>query len=232
MEPQQNPAHNPAYQKLLSLHAGIILSAHNRRRQSIGDTWCAEQVLLSSLRTNCQSVFSQNPLSTLAKFRTHSYPSVTPVGQLKWMGVGELRVENKHSGRCLVVRSVEIPKVMLGQGAAVAVVAEDESGSRVPVRVYYPDAVRGVSADMPVGWVFMVKEPFYKVMDDGTCAVRVDHVSDVVPMGEIDERMIPAQWRVKVAEEENTVSSWAAKGNKAFKAENDRDAIFRFEISL
>lgn len=149
------------------------------------------------------------------------------------MGVGELRVEKKHLGGCLVVRNVERATVVGRQRGAVmvVVVVEDESGSRVPVRVYHSDAVKGVGADMRVGWVFIIKEPLYKVMDDGTCAVRVDHISDIVPLGNINESMIPVPWRANVPDGENTVLSWVAKGNKTFKAENDQDAIFRFKVS-
>ena len=148
------------------------------------------------------------------------------------MGVGELRVEVRHGGRVLVVRCVEVPVLLEGKGAVVVVelVGEDESGGRVPVRIYHADGKRGVGGDMPVGCVLLVKEPFYKIMDDGTCAVRVDHVSDVVPMGEIDEGMIPVAWRVRVPEGENNVSAWVGKGNKAFQAEDDRDAVFWFGL--
>ena len=111
-------------------------------------------------------------------------------------------------------------------------VVEDQGKSRVPVRIFYPDEVAGVNAAMPVGTVFAIKEPFYKVMDDGTCAVRVDHISDVVPLLKVPASMIPVQWRAQIPEGENTALSWTAKGNKAFKAEKGQEAIFRCDISI
>ncbi|KAL9117425.1 MAG: hypothetical protein Q9187_006039 [Circinaria calcarea] len=69
-------------------------------------------------------------------------------------------------------------------------------------------------------------------MDDGTCAVRVDHISDVVPLVKVPESMIPVQWRDQIPEGENTALSWTARGNKAFKAGASQDAIFSYTKAL
>jgi len=71
-----------------------------------------------------------------------------------------------------------------------------------------------------------VKEPYFKVMNDGNYGLRVDHLSDVTWLSPDDER-IPIGWRARISELEKTAETLKKEGNLALKAGKLNIAIER-----
>jgi len=93
---------------------------------------------------------------------------------------------------------------------------EDETGDVVLFLLHQQDdeGARKAVDIVDVGTVLLVKEPYFKCTSDGEYALRVDHLSDVVPLSE-DSSMIPDAWRPRVTEMMRTAESLKLKGNAA-----------------
>ena len=65
--------------------------------------------------------------------------------------------------------------------------------------------------------VYIVKEPYYKLMSDGDYGMRVDHVSDLISLSSVDDR-VPSCWRAAISESRKTANELKQEGNQALIA--------------
>jgi hypothetical protein len=137
--------------------------------------------------------------------------------------ISDLLVETHHRGAYLLVRSVTTPQDRM---TAVMAVVEDENGDVLMVQLYHQEnAPDGRAEEILVeGTVLIAKEPYLKLMSDGTYGLRVDHVSDAVFLPEDDER-IPGKWRRQPAEQMCTALAWKTEGNRHYNNSAYRSAI-------
>ena len=79
---------------------------------------------------------------------------------------------------------------------------EDERDDVVLLQMYNQEEEdeRKVTSIAPVGAVFFVKEPFFKVTTSGDYSLRVDHLTDVVRLDESRDPLVPAAWRKRIIE--------------------------------
>lgn len=103
---------------------------------------------------------------------------------------------------------------------------EDEKGDVVLLQLYQQEDedTRKAADIVNVGTIFLVKEPYFKVMGDGQYGLRVDHLSDVVHL-KGSNTMIPKGWRPRLIEIVDTAESLKLKGNAAVGEQRYRDAI-------
>jgi hypothetical protein len=143
------------------------------------------------------------------------HPSVRPIDDLVPIMVSEMELGKHHSGRKVTVAILTPPDVM----NAIIAVAEDEEGTAMLLKLYHQPKLPGVRPDdvLSHNMVYIIKEPFFEAMADGTYSMRVDHVSDIVWMQVTDPR-IPTKWKVSRPE---TVTSEQIRrqGNDAVKNE-------------
>jgi tetratricopeptide (TPR) repeat protein len=162
------------------------------------------QQLLTSDFTNLHSSFVPPPYQ----------PSTTPLEKLKQMFIEDLRLETHHRGSYLLLRSITPPNRM----TAIMAIVEDEMKDAVMLQLYQQDDKidRSATSILNQNDVFLVKEPYFKIMADGDYGLRVDHVSDLVKIEPRDQR-VPLQWSPRVLNLDKTASDWKLEGNDAMR---------------
>ena len=76
---------------------------------------------------------------------------------------------------------------------------------------------------VPINGVCFIKEPYFKVMNDGGYGLRVDHVTDLHWLSLNDDR-VPMNWRAQVRES-RSANVWKEEGNKAMRANKPHRAV-------
>ena len=154
-------------------------------------------------------------------------PSVAPLSTLKKLHINEMRLETHHRGFYALLKVTTPPNRM----NAVMVIVEDEKEHGIMLQVYQQeDTEYGLAEDIAqVGAVCIVKEPYFKTMNDGEYGIRVDHVSDILWIDQDDDR-IPLGWRARISEIDRTAKDLKEEGNVALKARNLHKAIKWYAI--
>ncbi|KAB5549606.1 hypothetical protein GE09DRAFT_1241242 [Coniochaeta sp. 2T2.1] len=155
-----------------------------------------------------------------------SYPASTrSIRDLEIIPLTDLRIEEHHRGKGLVVKVVSPPFI----GAGVISLVEDEVGNADKLAIYnHSDS--SILSGVPEGCVVAVKEPYYKYNGSGDdYMICVDHSSDVVLLRFGDE-IIPEALRLgpllKGAEE------WRGAGDRAFLERDLPTAVFCYTEAL
>ena len=148
-------------------------------------------------------------------------PSVAPLAELEKITLKDLRLETHHRGSYLLLRTITPGLMMTG----VMVVMEDESGDGVHFTLYQQrdEEYRTAEQVLSEKTVFIVKEPYFKLMNDGGHGIRVDHISDLVQLSTGDER-IPAKWQPRISELDQGATALKDDGNRELKAGKMYDA--------
>jgi hypothetical protein len=152
-------------------------------------------------------------------------PSVAPLKELKQTFIEDLQLETHHRGNYLLVRSITPPNRM----TAIMAIVEDEREDAVMLQLYQQDDEndRPATSVIKQNDVFLVKEPYFKVMADGEYGLRIDHLSDLVRIGVRDERL-PKQWSPRVFDVSKTADDWRLEGNDAMRRHQYWIAIERY----
>ena len=82
---------------------------------------------------------------------------------------------------------------------AIMAIVEDQEKDAIVLQLYQQpnDNVRPAKSVITHGDVFLIKEPYFKVMGDGDYGLRVDHISDVVRI-DAKRRLCPEAWRTSM----------------------------------
>ena len=142
-------------------------------------------------------------------------PSVAPLGTLEKLYIKDLQLQTHHRGFYTLLRVATPPQTM----TAVMAIMEDEKDDGVMLQLYQQEDEnhRPGEEAVQIQHVCIVKEPYFKVMNDGDYGLRVDHPSDVIWLSLDDER-IPLGWRARISELEKTAEVLKDEGNLALKA--------------
>jgi hypothetical protein len=137
-------------------------------------------------------------------------PCTTSLDDMKPITIKDLRLETHHRGRYIVLRAITSPYRMTG----ILVLAEDERGDATLLQIYQqePEAIRPITDVVDKGSIILLKEPFFKVTASGDYSLRVDHLSDIVRLGN-DNTRIPSIWRPRLLEIEQSADSLKLEGN-------------------
>ena len=151
-------------------------------------------------------------------------PSVAPLSTLKKLYIKDLHLETHHRGFYSLLR-VATPTVTM---TAVMTIMEDEKDDGVMFQLYQQEDAdhRPGEEAVQIQHVCIVKEPYFKVMNDGGYGLRVDHLSDVIWLSPDDEK-IPRGWRAPISALEKTAQVLNEEGNLALKAGKLVDAVER-----
>lgn len=151
-------------------------------------------------------------------------PSVAPFRGLKKLYIKDLLLETHHRDYYILLRVSTPPRTL----TAVMVIAEDEKDDGLLLQLYQQECDgRGpVNEAIQIQRVCIVKEPYFKIVNDGGYGLRVDHLSDVIWLSPDDER-IPLCWRTRISEIEKTAETLKEEGNLALKMGNLNLAVQR-----
>ncbi|KAJ5811052.1 hypothetical protein N7447_010568 [Penicillium robsamsonii] len=154
-------------------------------------------------------------------------PCYTPFSKLKKVMIKNLCLETHHRERYLLMRTVTPADTM----TAVMALVEDEDGSVLMLQLYNQEQELSNTHSLRENTVLVVKEPYVKVMADGDYGIRVDHLSDVCFVPELDD-LVPLSWRKCVTQADENASYWKTKGSEHFYQGDYRSAILCYSKTL
>ncbi|KAL8713675.1 MAG: hypothetical protein Q9220_002201 [cf. Caloplaca sp. 1 TL-2023] len=156
-------------------------------------------------------------------------PSVALFESLKKIYLKDLYLETHHRGSYLLLRVATPPMTM----TAVMAVMDDEEDDGVLLQLYQQEDKdhRPGEEEVRKGRVCIVKEPYYKVMNDGGYGLRVDHLSDIIWRSPDDKR-IPLGWRAPISKLKKTAETLKEEGNRAVKVGELNVAIESYTLAL
>ena len=141
-------------------------------------------------------------------------PSVAPIEELKKICIEDLQLGIHHRGSYSLLRAIT-PYI---RTASLTTVLEDEKDNAVTSHFYQQrdEEVQPAADIISEGMVCIIKEPWYKLMTDGSYGLRVDHISDVMWLPEVDARM-PLKWQPQPDDFAKTAVQLKENGNDALK---------------
>jgi len=204
------------YTQFLDAQKAILKAAMAREGQLPTDRKARGELIdkhqMMTMQTMMQR-FRQKEMHIHSSFLPPPYPpSTASLDELTAIYIKDLRLGIHHRGNYLLVRSVTAPNRM----TAIMVVVEDEKRDALVVQLYQqPDEnVRPASSIITNGDVFLIKEPFFKIMGDGEYGLRVDHVSDLVRI-DARHKLCSKQWIPYLFNLRRTADDWKQEGNVA-----------------
>jgi len=217
------------YTQFLDAQKAILKAAMAREGQLPTDRKARGELIdkhqMMTMQTMMQR-FGQKEMQIHSSFLPPPYPpSTASLDELTAIYIKDLRLGIHHRGNYLLVRSVTAPNRM----TAIMVVVEDEKRDALVVQLYQqPDEnVRPASSIITNGDVFLIKEPFFKIMGDGEYGLRVDHVSDLVRI-DARHKLCSKQWIPDLFNLRRTADDWKQEGNVAMGRERYWEAIQRY----
>lgn len=145
-------------------------------------------------------------------------PSVQSVHDLQPLMISNMQLETHHRGKKVLIHVMTPPDRV----TAVMAIAEDEEGTAVLLQLYNQPEEDEVHESIILDEhdIFIIKEPYFKVARSGQYSLRVDHVSDIIRLGDDDER-IPRKWRqYRSSLRQADSQQLRSEGNLAVKRKN------------
>ncbi|KAF3492328.1 TPR domain-containing protein [Arthroderma uncinatum] len=132
-------------------------------------------------------------------------PCTADLADLEPMKLSDLRMETHHRGRVISLRRIS-PVVKL-KTSCWAVVQGEASDEAERLELFLHNSRNGQDM-LDSGSIFLVKEPYYTLNNQGEPAIRVDHPSDIIILAYSDG---PSSWRNKDSSHSSSVSKPASK---------------------
>jgi len=152
-------------------------TTHNRHDNSQQAITALNDFIMS--RTKASAV-SKNPNSFPIFDLSYAYPPcILPSQNLTKILLQDLSLEHHHRGSSISLRIVT-SVFRTGTGNLEAM-AQDEAGNVTIVELFQQEgAGRSTKDIMDKGMSFMVKEPYYKMLNKKEAGICVDHISDII----------------------------------------------------
>lgn len=150
-------------------------------------------------------------------------PSTAPLANLERTLLAQLRLGVRHFGNFIAVRTTSEAH----QDIATTMVVEDGSVPAI-LRLYQQDRQIEPSVYFHKGSCLIIKEPYFQMTDAGSYVVRVDHVSDLIPLFDTNDDRICLRWRNSVMEHQKIAELWKKQGNGAFQAKDFIGAVKKY----
>lgn len=132
-------------------------------------------------------------------------PSKTPPSRLVKIPLGSLRLETHHRGSYLILATHMCPIEIAG---VVISIMRDEHHDLVMTSHHYENA-----ESLYLGGVFIIREPYFTITAAGDYCVRVDHVTDMMPVCPTFY-IVPLNLRRRGDASPRTVSDWKHEGDR------------------
>ncbi|KAJ5198589.1 uncharacterized protein N7498_007706 [Penicillium cinerascens] len=170
----------PEYLRILQGQKRTLRNAQSKKGQRPKAMKSREEILAQFMLRQMINQGPVGPHSIRSAFIPSAYPpSVLPLTDLKKIMIKDLTLETHHRGSYILLRTASQPDIM----TAIMAIVEDEDNRALMLQLYNQE--KEIATDcLTQGTILIVKEPYLKIMADGDCGIRVDHLSDV--------RFIPA----------------------------------------
>ncbi|XRM38799.1 hypothetical protein ABZX51_002195 [Aspergillus tubingensis] len=218
----------PKYMQYLEEQRHILKDAQSRRGQPVELTKSRDEIInqfIYRYLTETTTPVDKNAIRT--SFVPPAYPpSIAALGDLKKILIKDLTIETHHRGCYILLRAVTPSFRKTG----IVTVVEDEGGDVLALQLYNQDRDLVTDGRLVDGTIMLIKEPYLKVMGDGDCGLRVDHLSDIKFILENDS-LVPSIWR---DESENgfSANSWKTTGNDLYNEKDYHLAINCYSKAL
>ncbi len=204
--------------QLLDVQKDTLQAANQRRGEQPRDRKPREQLIsdFKGRRMANNLMMAQRKHQIQQSWVAPPYPPSTAASHyLQKLFIKDLRLETHHRGYNVLLRAATPSMVM----TAVMVIMEDEKGHRLPFQLFQQktDAYRTAKDVIQEGYLCILKEPYFKVMNDGGYGLRVDHVGDIIWLSADDER-VPAAWKPRISDLDIDAMQVKDEGNRALKA--------------
>lgn len=145
---------------------------------------------------------------------TTFHQSAPPLHELKQLYLSDLRRDTHHRGRYVLLKITTPPTRM---ALFIHFLMEDEIGDTVSFHFRHQgEDLQPAVGPVSVGSACVIREPWYKMVTDGSCALDVDLVSDVTWLSKTDGR-VPLKWRHGSNEVIKAAMQLKDRGNDALK---------------
>lgn len=152
-----------------------------------------------------------NAKYNLTEYYIEPYPpSYKSIKELEKVTLEDLRIETRHLGNKIFVKTVCPAKRI----ASVSVIVEDEKGVPGQLQIFNLGRKVDLQEFLPVGQILCVKEPLFKISTTAIQSLRVDHAGDLVLVDGNDEE-VPEVWRVE--DIERSAAACKEIGNQAVR---------------
>ncbi|KAL9609961.1 MAG: hypothetical protein Q9167_005313 [Letrouitia subvulpina] len=229
----EDVSHVGQWMQILMKQKAALEAASKRKGQRPKDHKSRSQLIHEFMLTSANNTMVTQ---TKGRYMIHQSwvappypPSVAPFGTLKKCYLNELRLETHHRGFYVLLRVATPPTTM----TAVMAILEDERDDGVVFQLYQQEDEDHRHGELIVQpqRVCIVKEPYFKIMNDGGYGIRVDHVNDVIWLSLDDER-IPLGWRARITEINKSAETLKEEGNVALKAGKLHGAVESYTSAL
>ena len=212
------------YAALVDQQKKALQDARKRRGNGIRDCNHKEYVnlMFKTALMSCENNEAFNRIHSSVLLPAY-LPCITPMTQLRPVEIKDLQLETHHRGTYLLLRSITPPH----RKKAIMALTEDKSGDEVLLQLYQQENedIRAAENIVPVGTILLIKEPYFKLVGESECGVRVDHLSDVIHLKKDDDR-IPKAWQPKCVQDEISAESLKIRGNYCMKEGKYWNAIY------
>lgn len=158
------------WMQLLAQQKAVLKNGSKRKGEQPKDKATRSQLVSQQMAMHARMAIMKNDKQNLnmiyQSFVPPPYlPSVAPFGKLKKLYLKDLKLQTHHMDRFLLLRVVT-PAVEM---TAVMAVLEDETGDAVMLQLYQQEyqCDRKTEEMVKLNSVCIIKEPYFKVMNDG-----------------------------------------------------------------
>jgi tetratricopeptide (TPR) repeat protein len=152
-------------------------------------------------------------------------PCTVSLEELEPMSFAELKMETHHRGRKLAIKRAS---PVVGLAVRSWCMVQDEEGKETERLDFGLHKLRHGEEVLELTKLFVIKEPYFTLTDDGEATIRLDHPSDLVSL--TDE--IADSDLKDVAAAEKAATRCKNKGNAALKEQDLPEAFARYSEGL
>jgi hypothetical protein len=220
------------YVQLLQRQKDALKSAESRKGQLATDRKSRTELVDKFEFMRMQNMMraslgtEKNEYLMHTSFVPPSYPpSIASLDSMSSVSLKDLKIATHHRGKYMIVKAITEPQVM----TAIMVVVEDQNKDAIVLQLYQqPDkSIKPTTAVVSKNDVFIIKEPFLKVMADGDFGLRVDHVTDICHIFE-DHILYPKKWGNSMLLMKKLPNDWKHEGNTAISKKQPWLAIEKY----
>tara|TARA_R110002003_G_scaffold351_22_gene19059 strand:- start:1850 stop:3805 length:1956 start_codon:yes stop_codon:yes gene_type:complete len=152
-------------------------------------------------------------------------PCTASLDELTPMRFSDLRMETHHHGKKL---SIKRASPVVGLAVRSWCMVQDEEGQETERLEFGLHKMRHGDEILELTKLFVIKEPYFTLTDDGEATIRIDHPSDLVSL--TDE--IPVSSLEDTTAAEKSAIRCKNKGNTALKEQDLSEAYARYSEGL
>jgi tetratricopeptide (TPR) repeat protein len=154
------------------------------------------------------------------------YPPCTlELEELESMAFTDLKMETHHRGKKLAIKRAS---PVVGLAVRSWCMVQDEEGRETERLEFGLHKLRHAEEVLELTKMFIIKEPYFTMTDDGEATIRIDHPSDLVS---ITDEIVDTDFK-DVAAAEKAATKCKNQGNTALKEQDLPEAYARYSEGL